>query len=855
MSVNDKDYVFGLDIGTRNVVGTVGYDTEDGFHVVGQYSEEHVSRAMIDGQIHDIQKVAVTIENVKKALEDKLKIKLENVCIAAAGRVLRTITTRVEYDYDEETVVTGEDLHTLDLLGIDQAQSMLKENSDDKYKYYCVGYSVMKYYLNGEIFTALEGHKANKIEEVIIVTFLPEDVVDGLYSAVEKAGLKVANLTLEPIAAINVAIPENFRMLNIALIDVGAGTSDICITRDGSIIAYGMIPYAGDELTEAIVHEYLVDFAMAEHIKKTSSEEKEVTYDDIMGLSHTIPSKDVWKLIDPIKEKMADAVAEKIIELNGDKPVSAAFVVGGGGRIHGFTDALAKKLDIVKERVAIRGEEVMKDIIFESNDLSKDSLIVTPIGICLNYYEQKNNFIMIHFNDELMKLYDNGHLTVVDAAMQAGWDTDELFPRRGKEIHYTVNGVSRMARGQEGESAIVKMNDHIVGLNTPLEPNSYITIEASTEGGNAKLTIEQLEEFTAESVNFVVCGKRVTCPKFVEVNGKLEPSNYEIKEGDEIETRSFYTVGQIAEFMDVEIDEEYQILVNNRVADKDALVYENFNVDWTLTGYGATEGEGGDTIVGGMKENEGISDGSDNAEATEENEAKDGTDMLDVPEPEIDNLVDEIIEDATEEVAEEKVEETSEEASEEADDATEEVAEEVAEGTSDEPADEVNENVDEETEESLNEDADDILEEDKIEEDYYDEYVDEEDVSEEDAYDDSEESSLDDETLSDSFANKPENNTPHTPKAGVDPLSEEEYKNKFGDDTVSIPLSVVVNGQPVLLKGKDKYVFVDVFDAIDFDTRDSRGRAIVTLINGERCGYSDRLKVGDKIDIYWKDLK
>ncbi len=51
-------------------------------------------------------------------------------------------------------------------------------------------------------------------------------------------------MTLEPIAAINVAIPEAFRMLNIALVDVGAGTSDISITRDGSIIAYGMIPFA-----------------------------------------------------------------------------------------------------------------------------------------------------------------------------------------------------------------------------------------------------------------------------------------------------------------------------------------------------------------------------------------------------------------------------------------------------------------------------------------------------------------------------------------------------------------------------------------------------------------------------------
>ncbi len=812
---NDKDYVFGLDIGTRNVVGTVGYNDDNGFHVSGQYSEEHDSRSMIDGQIHDIARVAKTVESVKKALEDKLKMQLEDVCIAAAGRVLRTITTRVEYDYSEETVVSGEDLHTLDLLGVDKAQKMLQEDDDNRYKYYCVGYSVMKYYLNGEIFTSLEGHKANKIEEVIIVTFLPEDVVDGLYSAVEKAGLKVANLTLEPIAAINVAIPENYRMLNIALIDVGAGTSDICITRDGSIIAYGMIPYAGDELTEAIVHEYLVDFDMAEHIKKTSSEEKEVTYEDIMGLSHTIPAKDVWKLVEPIIAKMADAVADKIIELNGDKPVSAAFVVGGGGRIHGYTDALAKRLDIVKERVAVRGEEVMKNIIFESNDLTKDSLIVTPIGICLNYYEQKNNFIMIHFNGEMMKLYDNGHLTVVDAAMQAGWDTDELFPKRGKEIHYTVNGTARMTRGGEGESAVVKMNDTIVGLNTPLEPNSYVTIEASTEGSKASLTIEQLDEFSSDTVSFVVTGKRVTCPKFVEVNGALEPGNYEIKEGDAIDTRSYYTVAQIAEFMDVEIDDNYSILVNNRNADKDTLVYENFNVDWTLTGYGATEGKEGETIVESMIEN-GDEKAEAEVEATGDNDkATVGTDDVEAKKDYIE------ISESTEDVDTEDVYDVDD------DDDTDDI-----DDTDDTDDTDNADNADDDTdmldvpEPEIDNLVDDIIEEASGEE-----------ISDE-AYEES--------------ANAEDDG--NSKDSGLEPMSKDEYKDKFGDDSVSIPLSVVVNGQPVVLKGKDKYVFVDVFDAIDFDTRDSRGRAIVTLINGERCGYSDRLKVGDKIDIYWKEL-
>ena len=210
--------VFGLDIGTRNVVGTVGYKEGTEFIVVAQYMKEHETRAMLDGQIHDIGRVAKTIETVKQQLEEQIGTPLTEVCIAAAGRVLKTVTTTVEYEYDEETVVTREDIHTLDLLGIEKASGILKEENDTKFKFYCVGYSVVKYYLNDDIFSNLEGHKADRISEDIIVTFLPEDVVDGLYSACNLAGLEVANMTLEPIAAINVAIPEAFRMLNIILI-------------------------------------------------------------------------------------------------------------------------------------------------------------------------------------------------------------------------------------------------------------------------------------------------------------------------------------------------------------------------------------------------------------------------------------------------------------------------------------------------------------------------------------------------------------------------------------------------------------------------------------------------------------
>ena len=443
--------VFGLDIGTRSIVGTVGYRTStNGFVVVAQESVEHETRAMLDGQIHDIQAVADTIIQVKQKLEQLIGRKLTDVCIAAAGRVLKTVVACAEMHFNYETVVTNEHVYSLDMLGVEKAYDLLRqEQQNDDIHFYCVGYSVIRYYQNDYPITNLEGHKANTIRTELIATFLPDEVVDGLYAAVEKSGLYVANLTLEPIAAMNVAIPEKFRLLNIALVDVGAGTSDISITNDGSIIAYGMIPSAGDEITEALARHYLLDFGEAEKMKCQSTMRKQVTVHDIMGLSHKISSEEIAEVAEPVVREITTRVADRIKELNGGKPVSAVFVVGGGGKMMGFEETLADNLGIPKERVALRGSEVMGQIEFLQKNIKVDSLLVTPVGICLNYYEQKNNFIFVTLNGERIKLYDNSKLTVVDAAMQMGYPNEDLFPKRGKALNYSVNGREPADRGAD----------------------------------------------------------------------------------------------------------------------------------------------------------------------------------------------------------------------------------------------------------------------------------------------------------------------------------------------------------------------------------------------------------------------
>ena len=747
--------VFGLDIGTRNVVGTVGYQTDDKeFVVAAQYVREHETRAMLDGQIHDIGRVAKTIKEVKDELEKQIRQPLEEVCIAAAGRVLKTVTTHVEYEYAQETVVTGEDVHTLNLLGIEKAQEALKEVNDTSYKFYCVGYSTVKFFLNDEVFISLEGHKANKIGEDIIVTFLPEDVVDGLYAAVGQAGLSVANMTLEPIAAINVAIPENYRMLNIALVDVGAGTSDISITRDGSIIAYGMIPHAGDELTEVIVQHFLVDFNMAESIKLQSTTSEKVTYKDIMSIEHTIPAEDVWEVVAPVVENIAQEVSAKIIELNGDKTVSACFVVGGGGKIHGFTQKLAEGLDLPQERVALRGEEVLGEVIFEQEDIKKDPLLVTPIGICLNYYDQRNNFIMVRFNGERIKLYDNNRLTIVDAALQAGFPNDELFPKRGTPINFTVNGVARLVRGEAGEGAVVTMNGKPASINTPLEPNSEIVIEPSTAGEAAVYKISQLDEYNHSVITFVINGRRVSCPRFVQVNGRLEPEDYSIKENDVIETRNYYTVRQIAQFMDLVIDTDQMIFVNNEEADLDTLVYENFSVEWKTDEYGVARID--NNTYNDTQESDTDADTND-ASALAEPDAN----STESDNTESDNT-----------------------------------------GTRT-------------SEQMMNQVLDEL----------HDDFAKEAEASA-----------------------VPENKLPENELPKND-IQEEIQKEDSSENTIT----VIVNGEPVELSGKDTYIFVDIFTHIPFDLQAGKGRAIATVINGRDAQFSEELHEGDQIELYWKE--
>lgn len=266
VQIQANDAVFALDIGTRSIIGMVGIVEENKVKIIAIEREEHAERAMIDGQIENIEKVATLAGKVKKRLEDKIRFKLTKVCVAAAGRALRSKRAEFELELPGTQLIDDEIISRLEAGAITKAEEAFdaeNEAAEDTRRFYLVGYTVCQYFLDQYMISNLKDHRGRHVKVDLIATFLPSEVVESLYTTMNKIGLEVASLTLEPIAAINAAIPENIRLLNLVLVDIGAGTSDIAACTGGSVTGYTMATVAGDEITETIMKEYLVDFATA----------------------------------------------------------------------------------------------------------------------------------------------------------------------------------------------------------------------------------------------------------------------------------------------------------------------------------------------------------------------------------------------------------------------------------------------------------------------------------------------------------------------------------------------------------------------------------------------------------------
>lgn len=559
------ELIFALDIGTRSVIGIVGEVNGDMLKVLGVESMEHTRRAMLDGQVEDIGQVAKIAKMVKERLEEKLGVSLTHVCVAAAGRSLKTRKESFEIEFEEKLLISRALVSSWEMNAVKQAQAFLLEENEDAKAYTCVGYSVMKYYLDGYPISTLIDHRGTNVRIDVVATFLPDEVIGSLYEVTARIGLTVTNLTLEPIAAMNAIIPQELRLLNLALVDIGAGTSDIAISNDGSVVAYTMVTIAGDEVSEAIVKGLLVDFSTAERIKQEMSDGAEtIHYQDVIGFDYDMTSQEVFEVIKDCTDNLCSEIANEILQVNGQKP-SAVFLVGGGSRLANMAKIMAGKLDIPESKVAVGGSNYMKRMLDSKMDLTKAEY-ATPIGIAITAMNMKeNSSISVMVNDVPVSLFKNSVITVMDALLISGYKQNQLIGRNGQSVTFELNGSRIVARGGIPVPAQIQINGAPASLTTPVNQDDDILVKAAEMGADAK---PKLSDYTGELdfINIDFNGEDKFAGTIIKVNDVQVNHDIEIKNLDKIEVIDAFTVGQfcIAEGYNTW---DYRFCLNGREVD------------------------------------------------------------------------------------------------------------------------------------------------------------------------------------------------------------------------------------------------------------------------------------------------
>ncbi|KEI97658.1 cell division protein FtsA [Clostridium botulinum] len=737
--LDKQNIVFALDIGTRSILGAVGVVRDKKFHVIEESYVEHEERAMIDGQIHDVSLVANAVIKVKRDLEEKIGIELNKVSIAAAGRFLKTYTAKSELNVDNEKEIDKDTIRSLELTSVKKAEEEVSKKSGGKL--YCVGYTVKNYYLNDYVIGNLLLQKGEKIAAEVIATFLPRYVIDSLYSVMKKVGLIVDSLTLEPIAAMEAAIPKKLRLLNLALIDVGAGTSDIAICSRDTITAFGMVSLAGDEVTEAIVQNFLVDFETAEKIKKQCSESDTVEYIDVLGLTNKIPSKDIKRVIEPVVKKISEEIGNKIIEINGEKSPNAIFLVGGGAHTPLLKEFLCEKLNMPLERAAIKDRDAVIDCSIENNKFGSEGVTVLGIGL-ISIRRLGNDFIDVMLNGSIISLFNSHKHIVMDVMLQAGINPKVLLGRNGRSIRFTLNNIKRMAFGTLATNALIKINGVKASVEDNIKEGDKIEIEFAKNGEDAKPTLKDYIK-KVYSTTFFINDIIENLTPLAFVNGDKKDVNYIIKEGDNVKILFPETLGHYREYY--ETLKDYKYYLNGEELKEDYIIRESDRI-YKIR----------DEIEENKEENFEINevDGKDN---------------------ELNVVEKEIIE------------------------------------TNDETS------IREVIEDNYTQSKDNGLKSKDLQSEVLEE----------------KEAALTKEYIENEKENREEK------------IETENFNIK------ETGIKVRVNNEEILLKGKDKYIFVDIFNHVEFDLSVAKGK-LVLLLNGKSAGYYDDLKDGDSIEIKWE---
>lgn len=399
-----------LDMGTHKFAAIEVNDNGD---IVKYAMDKHRFSLLKDGQVENVPMAAKELRDflAKSGFDMTLPVV---TAVAGKSMIVKTVEGRKRITSD---FVSQKDVD--DLLEEITEKASLEG-------YLLSDFDVVQWALDDMIVENPIGRHGHNLKTTLVMQFFRKDTVLSLIKTLQEAGLTATSIFSEAVASKEAAVRKELRYFNIALVDVGAGTSDITIFREGRVYNFASIPMAGQYITEHVAQQFMVPLETAEKMKIKPMPRKSV--ENIVGKKVQVDVDLLLTCIQDAASVLASTLAAKIVEANNGKVPSAVALVGGGALTPKLDEFLAQALEIPNEMVHVAKLQA-------KGELSKPAWAVA-LGLASLY--PRRNVLHVLVEDRLACFLTNEHPTVASALSRAGIDLNTLTQRDSTTVSINV---------------------------------------------------------------------------------------------------------------------------------------------------------------------------------------------------------------------------------------------------------------------------------------------------------------------------------------------------------------------------------------------------------------------------------
>ncbi|CEN56563.1 cell division protein FtsA [Candidatus Methylopumilus turicensis] len=325
----EKNLIIGLDIGTSKVVAIVAELMADGsMNVIGL--GQHVSRGLKKGVVINIDSTVNAIQRAIEEAELMADCTIKNVFTGIAGSHVQSINARGMVKIKDAEVTQA------DVARVIETAQAIALPSDQQILHILT----QEYIIDGqEDVREPLGMSGMKLEVKVHIVTGAVAAAQNIVKSIKRCGLEVTDLILQPLASSEAVLTEDEKELGVCLVDIGGGTTDIAVFKQGAIRHTAVIPIAGDQITNDVAVALRTPTQSAEDIKikhgcalRQLADPREVV--EVQGTdgreSRQLSVQTLAEVIEPRVVELYEFVLAELRRSGLEEMIASGIVITGG---------------------------------------------------------------------------------------------------------------------------------------------------------------------------------------------------------------------------------------------------------------------------------------------------------------------------------------------------------------------------------------------------------------------------------------------------------------------------------------------------------------------------------------------